>query len=154
MEGERDRGRDGGGGVRGTRLLRGWEDTGGGREERGGSAPPFFPSTRVCDRSLSLVSLVMLKSGSLSLSELQSLRSVISRSESDSGSCFTPPRRSNGLCRPPATPPRPIPPRPSPNPNPSPNPGSVPGVLDSLLSLSPTEPPLTMSVRPSDRAPG
>lgn len=145
MEGESDGGRDGGGGVMGIRLFRGCGDTGGGREEMGGSTLPFFPSNTICDRFARLDSFLMLNSGSFSLSELQSLRSVISRSESDSGSCFTPPLLSVGLCWPvPAPAPRPTAPRLSP----------VPGGLASALSLSASDAPLPMSVRPSDRLPG
>lgn len=98
MDGESVGGRDGGGGEMGIRLFRGCGDTGGGREEMGGSTPPFFPSNTICDRFARPDSFLMLKSCSFSLSELQSLRSVISRSESDSGSCLTPPRLSVGLC--------------------------------------------------------
>lgn len=145
-EGERAGGRDEGGGVRGvTRLLRGCGDTGGGREERGGKPlpRPRDLASRRCERPPSLGSFPREKSGSFSFSELQSLRSVISRSESDSGSCFTPFLRSEGLWRPPTpTPPKP---RPKPRPRPRPVPGT-PGMV-SPLSLSLIA-PFPSSVRP------
>lgn len=147
MEGESDGGRDGGGGLMGIRLFRGWGDTGGGREEMGGSALPFFPSNTICDRFARLDSLPTLNSCSFSLSELQSLRSVISRSESDSRSGFTPPLLSVGLCWPvPVAAPRPT--------APSPRLSPVAGGLASTLSLSPIDAPLPMSVRAIDRLPG
>lgn len=145
IEGESDGGRDGGGGVMGIRLFRGCGDAGGGREEMGGSRFPFFPSSAICDRFARPDSFPMPNSCSFSLSELQSLRSVISRSESDSGSCFTPPLLSVGLCWPVPVPgPRPTAPRPRLRP--------VPGGLTSTLSLSPNDTP--MSVRPIEGLPG
>lgn len=146
MEGESEGGREGGGGVIGIRLFRGCGDTGGGREEMGGSTLLFFPSNIICDRFARRDSFPMLNSCSFSFSELQSLKSVISRSESDSGSCFTPPLLSVGLCWP-------VPvPAPSPT-GPSPRLSPEPGVLASTLSLS-SPVPLPMSVRSIDRLPG
>lgn len=145
MEGESDGGREGGGGVRGIRLFRGCGDTVGGREEMGGSTLPFFPSSSICDRLAKLDSFPMPNSCSFSFSELQSLRSVISRSESDSGSCFMPPPLlSVGLCRSVTVPaPSPTAPRPRAKPD--------TGGFASTLSLSPSDAP--MSVRPIDRLP-
>ncbi|TNN89221.1 hypothetical protein EYF80_000509 [Liparis tanakae] len=87
----------------------------------------------------------MLNSCSFSFSELLSLRSVISRSESDSGSSFTPPLLSVGVCRPvPAPAPRPM--------AASPRPSAAAGGLAS--ALSPNDAPVPTSVRPNDRLPG
>lgn len=129
----------------GIRLFRGCGDTGGGREEMGGSTLPFLPSNAICDWFARLDSFLIANSCSFSLSELQSLRSVISRSESDSGSCLTPPLLSVGLCWP-----VPVPAARLTAPSPRLNP--VPGGLTSTLSLSPSDTP--MSVRPNDRLPG
>lgn len=144
MEGESDLGRDGGGGVMGIRLFSGCGDTGGGREEMGGNTLPFFPSNTSCDRFAWLDSFRMPNSCSFSLSELQSLRSVISRSESDSGSCFTPPLLSVGLCW---SVPVPAPKLTAPRPKVKPRPGGLGS------TLSPSVAPLPMSVRPIDRLP-
>lgn len=143
MEGDSDGGRDGGGGLMGIRVFRGCGDAGGGRVVMGGSTLPFFPSSTIWAWFARPEPFTRLYSCSFSLSELQSLRSVISRSESNSGSCFTSPLLSVGLCRP----------VPVPDPRltaPSPRLSPVPGRLAS--TLSPSAAP--MSVRPIDRLPG
>lgn len=144
-DGESDGGRDGGGGVMGIRLFSGWVDTTGGSEVMGGNALPFFPSNVIWGLLASPDSLPTLNSGSCSFSELQSLRSVISRSESDSGSCFTPPLLSVGLCW--------SFPFPAPTPT-APNPSPRTGGLGSPRSLSPSDAPFPMSVRSRGRLPG
>lgn len=125
----------------GIRVFRGCGDAGGGRDIMGGSTPPFLPSNTIWDWFARLEPFTKLYSCSFSLSELQSLRSVISRSESNSGSCLTSPLLSVGLCWPAPVPgPRLTAPIPSP----------VPGGL--ISTLSPNAAP--MSVRPIDRLPG
>lgn len=127
----------------GSRVFRGCGDEGGGRDVMGGRMLPFFPSNRSWDWLARPEPFTSLYSCSFSLSELQSLRSVISRSESNSGSCLTSPLLSVGLCGP----------APVPGPRltaPIPRLSPVPGGLS--CTLSPNAAP--RSVRPIDRPPG